>query len=108
MKQIDSIDSVTHLNFPDSATAERRNNIGAFCLAIFGIVGLVTLFSPNLQFGPFSATEKADSTKFWLTPTSLNSEQTAFHTSTDVNSSNKAGQSTLVATSNLAIATVNY
>ena len=95
MKQIDHLDSLQHFNFPMSSNEEKRKKFGSFLLAIVGILGLFAMSSPAFQYSNSDVKENEKVNKFWLTPSNLNAEQTAFNTSLIQNS--KAGQELFVA-----------
>ncbi len=80
MKQIDPLDSLTHLNFPNSKTKERREKIGSFLLIFFSLFGFIVMSNPFFQYAKSSPVENKQVNKFWLTPSSLNAEKTAFDT----------------------------
>ena len=80
MKQIDTIDSLKHLNFPDSLKKEKREKIGSFFLTMFGLAGLLAMSNPSFNYSDSNAPFNKKVNKFWLTPTALNAENTASST----------------------------
>jgi len=78
MKQFNTNDSLKHLNFPDSTQKEKREKLGSFLLAVFGIFGLLAMSNPTFQYSQNESIHKEKVNKFWLTPTALNAEKTAF------------------------------
>ena len=80
MKQIDTIDSLQQFNFSEATAKAKREKVGSFLLAMVGILGLLALSTAGLQQPTHDAINKGKNTKFWLTPSSLNAEQTALNT----------------------------
>jgi len=95
MTQIDNFDSLQQFNFSDASAKAKREKFGSFLLAIFGILGLIAISQPALQHSSNDAINKEKTTKFWLTPSTLNAEQTALNTQSIP--STKTGSSHLVA-----------
>ena len=96
MKQIDNLDSLHQFNFPNAAAKAKREKFGSFLLAVIGILGLFAVSNPAFQYVNPDAVNKEKTTKFWLTPSSLNAEQTALNTQSI--QSAKAGSPLIVAT----------
>ena len=80
MKQIDHFDSTQQFNFSEATAKAKREKFGSFLLAIVGILGLLAISTAGLQQSTHDAINKGKTSKFWLTPSSLNAEQTAFNT----------------------------
>jgi len=80
MKQIDNFDSLQQFNFSEATAKAKREKLGSFLLAIVGVLGLVAISTAGLQQPTHDAINKGKTTKFWLTPSSLNAEQTALNT----------------------------
>ncbi|GEM_PF-7017042 len=80
MKQIDTFDSLQQFNFSDATAKAKREKFGSFLLAIVGVLGLLAISTSGLQQPTHDAINKEKTTKFWLTPSSLNAEQTALNT----------------------------
>ncbi|MEM1122885.1 MAG: hypothetical protein AAGJ18_20745 [Bacteroidota bacterium] len=102
MKKFDNLDSLTHLNFPNPSTRIKWDRLGSLLLSTFAFVGLFAMNSPIFSYSNSTTTEQNKSTKFWLTPSSLNAEKTAFAPSTISN--DKAG-TILLATNDRSVAT---
>jgi len=96
MKKIDNLDSLQQFNFPNAAAKAKREKFGSFLLAIIGILGLFSVGSPAFLYSNTDAVNKEKTTKFWLTPSSLNAEQTALNTQSI--QSSKTGSTLIVAT----------
>ena len=96
MKHIDNFDSLQHLNFPTSTSKDKRDKFGSFLLAVVGMLGLLAISNPNFQQSTTDALDKDKANKFWLTPSSLNSETTAFKPT--LIHSTEAGSQLVVAT----------
>ena len=105
MKQVDNFDSLQHLNFPTSKSNDNRDKIGSFLLAVVGVLGLLVLSNPNFQQPTTDSLDKDKANKFWLTPSSLNSETTAFKPS--LIHSTKAGNQLVVSTDAVAAKSLN-
>ena len=95
MKHIDNLDSLQQFNFSEATAKAKREKFGSFLLAVFGILGLLAISKPALQHTSNDAVNKEKTTKFWLTPSALNAEQTAFNTQSIQPS--KAGSQLIVA-----------
>ena len=106
MKQIDTLDSLTHLNFPDSTAKDSREKIGSFLLATFGIFGLIVMSNPVFQYANSSSIESKKVTKFWLTPSSLNAEKTALNTA--LIQSRSTDNQLIISANAVAAETLNY
>lgn len=96
MKQIDNFDSLQQFNFPDTTAKAKGEKIGSFLLAFIGILGLFAIGGPALPNSNTDAVNKEKTTKFWLTPSSLNAEQTALNSQSI--QPTKAGSQLIVAT----------
>lgn len=105
MKQIDNFDSLQHLNFPTSTSKDKREKFGSFLLAVVGVFGLFALSNPNFQHPTTDSLDKDKANKFWLTPSSLNSETTAFKPS--LIHSTKAGKQLVVSTDAVVAKSLN-
>lgn len=79
MKQIDHFDSLQQFNFSDAKAKAKREKFGSFLLAVFGLLGLFAISLPALDHSNKDAINKEKTNKFWLTPSSLNAEQTALN-----------------------------
>ncbi len=95
MKHIDNLDSLQQFNFSDATAKAKREKFGSFLLTVFGILGLLAISQPILQQASTDAINEEKTTKFWLTPSSLNAEQTALNTQSI--QSSKAGSQRIVA-----------
>lgn len=105
MKKFDNCDSLTHLDFPNSSAKIKRDRIGSLLLSTFAFVGLFAMSSPSFHYSNSGTTEQNKETKFWLTPSSLNAEKTAFNSSSIHNT--KSGTSSLVPTNTVAAKSMN-
>lgn len=100
MKQIDTLDSLTHLDFPDSKAKASREKVGSFLLATVGIIGLIVMSNPLFHYSNTNTSDSEKNTKFWLTPSSLNAEKTAINT--QLLPTTKTGKQTIVSTDAIA------
>lgn len=105
MKKFDDLDSLTHLDFPNSSAKSRREKWGSILLSAFAIFGLFAMSSPSFDYIDSGATESKKATKFWLTPSDLNAEKTAFNSSSV--HFTKAGTPIMVAANTVAVNAMN-
>ncbi len=105
MKKFDNRDSLTHLDFPNSSAKIKRDRMGSLLLSAFAFVGLFAMSSPSFQYSNSGTTEQNKETKFWLTPSSLNAEKTAFNSSSIHKA--KSSKTLLVTTTTVAAKSMN-
>ena len=105
MKHIDNLDSLQHLDFPTTTSKDKRDKFGSFLLAVVGMLGLFAISNPNFQQSTTDSLDKDKANKFWLTPSSLNSETTAFKPS--LIHSTQAGSQLIVSTDVVATKSLN-
>lgn len=106
MKQIDNLDSLQHLDFPDAKVKATRERLGSFLLATIGVLGLVVMSNPLFQYTNTNSIESTKDAKFWLTPSTLNAEKTAINTI--LLQSQTAGKQTIVSTDAAATQKLTY
>lgn len=105
MKHIDNCDSLQHLNFPTSTSKDKRDKFGSFLLTVVGVLGLFAISNRDFQQPTTDSLENDKANKFWLTPSTLNSETTAFKPS--LIHSTKAGTQLVVSTDAVAAKSLN-